>query len=170
MGYEIVAIDEASFQINTNYKRIWFPKGEKPKGAFFWSNKKLITFGALTSSHKFYYDFYVAQNSLTVSFFLKNLFAWLNPNKKYVLILDNASFHKTNVIKDLLEERNNWISVEYLPPYSPELNPIETCWKVSKNAVTKSQHFSSLDEMQDKLEDFWSRHTFMQDFITYLCR
>ena len=170
MGYELVAIDEASFQLKENYKRIWFPKGEKPKGAFFWSNKKLIVFGALTSSSEFYYDFYVAQNSLTFSFFLKDLFDWLKPNKKYVLILDNAGFHKTEVVRGLLEEQSKWIVVEYLPPYSPELNPIETCWKVTKNAVTKSQHFWNLDAMQEKLEEFWIGHIFRQNFITYLCR
>ena len=58
MGYEIIAIDEASFHLTTTYKRIWFPTGETPRGAFFWSSKKLITFGALTSDHKFFYDFY----------------------------------------------------------------------------------------------------------------
>ncbi|MBU2589224.1 MAG: hypothetical protein KKB39_00505 [Nanoarchaeota archaeon] len=47
---ELVSIDEASFQLKTSYKKIWFPKGEKPKGAFFWSNKKLTVFSALTSS------------------------------------------------------------------------------------------------------------------------
>lgn len=170
MGYEIVAIDEASFQLKENYKRIWFPKGEKPKGAFFWSNKKLIAFGALTSSSKFYYDFYTSQNSLTFSFFLKDLFVWLKPNKKYVLILDNAGFHKTDVIKSLLKKHNKWIKVEYLPPYSPELNPIETCWKVTKNAVTKSQHFKHINSMQEKLEEFWRRHIFTQNFMHYLCR
>lgn len=170
MGYEIISIDEASFQLQNNYKRVWFPKGERPKGAFFWSNKKLIAFGALTSSSEFYYDFYVAQNSLTFSFFLKSLFDWLKPNQKYVLILDNAGFHKTDVIKNLLKKQHKWIAVEYLPPYSPELNPIETCWKVTKNAVTKSQHFRSLDEMQDSLEEFWSKHIFMQNFMHYLCR
>ena len=170
MDHEIVAIDEASFQLMTGYKRIWFLKGEKPKMAFFWSNKKLVVFGALTSSSRFYYDFYVAQNSLTFCFFLRNLLAWLNPSKKYVFILDNAGFHKTNVVKDMLEEQAKWIAVEYLPPYSPELNPIETCWKVTKNAVTKSQHFMDLDLMQEKLEEFWNEHVFMQDFITYLCR
>lgn len=170
MDYEIVAVDESSFQLKENYKRIWFLKGEKPKGAFFWSNKKLIAFGALTSSSKFYYDFYVAQNSLTFCFFLKDLFAWLNPNKKYVIVLDNAGFHKTDVVKSLLEEHNKWIVVEYLPPYSPELNPIETCWKVTKNAVTKSQHFRDLDSMQDGLEEFWRGHIFMQNFMHYLCR
>jgi len=170
VGYELVAIDEASFQLTTGYKKIWFPKGKKPKGAFFWSNKKLIVFGALTSSSKFYYDFYVAQNSLTFSFFLEDLFAWLDPSKKYVLILDNASFHKTNVIKDIIEEKKDWINVEFIPPYSPELNPIETCWKITKNAVTKSQHFKTIESMQEALENFWDKHIFTQKFITYLCR
>ena len=170
MDHELVSIDEASFQIATNYKRIWFPKGEKPKRAFFWSNKKLTVFGALTSSSKFYYDFYNSQNSFTFCCFLENLFVWLNPNKKYVFILDNAGFHKTNVVKDLLEEHEGWIAVEFIPPYSPELNPIETCWKVTKNAVTKSQYFKTIETMQESLELFWEKHIFTQNFITYLCR
>ena len=170
MDHELVSIDEASFQLTTGYKRIWFLKGEKPKGAFFWSNKKLIVFGALTSSSQFYYQFYVAQNSVTFSLFLEELFAWLDPNKKYVFILDNASFHKTNIVKELLEERKEWITVEFIPHYSPELNPIETCWKVTKNAVTTSQHFKTIDSMQEALENFWGKHIFMQKFITYLCR
>lgn len=170
MGYELVSIDEASFHLTTEYKRIWFLKGKKPKGAFFWSNKKLIVFGALTSSSKFYYNFFIAQNSFTFSLFLKELFVWLDPNKKYIFILDNASFHKTNVIKDVLKEKEEWITVEHIPPYSPELNPIETCWKVTKNAVTKSQHFKTIDSMQKVLENFWNKHIFMQDFMHYLSR
>ena len=151
MGYELVSIDEASFQLKTSYKRIWFPKGEKPKGAFFWSNKKLTVFGALSSSSEFYYDFFNSQNSLTFCCFLDNLISWLNPNKKYVFILDNAGFHKTDVVRDLLEEHKHWIAIEHIPPYSPELNPIETCWKVTKNAVTKSQHFKTIESMQEAL-------------------
>ena len=170
MGYEIVSVDEVSFHLTTGYKRIWFPKGKKPKRAFFWSNKKLIVFGALTSSHRFYYNFYIAQNSFTFSLFLEELFVWLDQNKKYVFILDNAGFHKTDVIKDMFEEKKNWITVEHIPPYSPELNPIETCWKITKNAVTKSQHFETLDSMQESLEKFWKENIFMQDFMHYLCR
>lgn len=165
-----MSIDEASFQLTTGYKRIWFLKGKKPKRAFFWSNKKLTVFGALTSSSKFYYDFYTSQNSITFSIFLENLFAWLNPSKKYVFVLDNARFHKTNIVRDLFEEHKNWIAIEFIPPYSPELNPIETCWKVTKNTVTKSQYFKTIDSMQEALEMFWNKHIFRQNFITYLCR
>ena len=169
LNYEVVSIDESSFQLTTGYKRIWFLKGKKPKRAFFWSNKKLTVFGALTSSSKFYYDFYIAQNSLTFSFFLKDFFAWLDSSKKYVLILDNAGFHKTQCIKKFLEEHSAQISVEHIPPYSPELNPIETCWKVTKNNVTKSQYFPKIEQMQEALENFWTTHIFMQNFMRYLC-
>ena len=87
-----------------------------------------------------------------------------------MFILDNARFHKTNIVRDLFAEHKDWVSVEFIPPYSPELNPIETCWKVTKHAVTKSQHFESINVIQEVLESFWHNHIFMQDFITYLCR
>ena len=170
MGHEIIAIDEASFQLTTTYKKIGFPRGETPRGAFFWSSKKLITFGALTSNHKFYYDFYESQNSLTFKHFLRSLFEKLDKKKKYVLILDNAGFHKTQCIKSLFSEYAGQISVEHIPPYSPELNPIETCWKVTKNNVTKSQYFPTIEEMQEALENFWAEHIFMQNFMCYLSR
>lgn len=170
MGYELVSIDEASFQITTSYKRIWFLKGEKPKIAFFWSNQKLTVFGALTSSSRFYYNFYNSQNSFTFSLFLENLFDWLDQSKKYVFVLDNAGFHKTNIVRDLFEEHKKQVIVEFIPPYSPELNPIETCWKVTKNAVTKSQYFKTIDSMQEALEGFWNEHIFTQNFMRYLCR
>lgn len=170
MGSVIVAFDEVKFQLEPVYKRIWFPRGEKPKGAFFWSKQKLLTFGALTSNRRFFYDFYDSQNSLTFLNFLRRFIRTLSRKKKYVFILDNVGYHKTQPVRNLLREYESFIEVEYLPPYSPELNPIETCWKVTKNAVTKSQHFPSIDAMQDALESFWERHIFMQNFITYLCR
>jgi len=170
LGYEIVAIDEAGFHLTTTYKRIWFPRGETPRGAFFWSSKKLITFGALTSNHEFYYDFYIAQNSLTFCHFLRELINKLSKKKKYVFILDNAGFHKTYCVKNLLAKYKPRISVEHIPSYSPELNPIETCWKVTKNNVTKSQYFHTINDMQEALENFWQKHIFMQNFMRYLCR
>jgi putative transposase len=170
LGSVLVAFDEVKFQLEADYKKIWFPKGEKPNGAFFWSSKKLLTFGALTSEHKFFYEFYDAQNSLTFRHFLRTFIGRLSRKNKYVFILDNAGFHKTQTVQNLLKEYSSFVSVEFLPPYSPELNPIETNWKVTKNAVTKSQYFPNIDAMQEALEKFWQKHFFMQNFITYLCR
>lgn len=106
---------------------------------------------------------------MTFISFLSSLFEWLNPNKNYVLILDNAAWHKTKIVQKFIARYEN-IKVEFIPPYSPELNPIETSWKVTKNAVTKSQFFKTIEEMQNALEDFWQKHIFTQNFISYLCR
>ncbi|MGM5487811.1 MAG: IS630 family transposase [Nanobdellota archaeon] len=169
MDHEIIAIDEVGFQLQTNFKQIWFEKGKKPKGAFFWSNKKLIVFGAQMQGEKLFYEFHTAQNSMTFMSFLSGLFKTLDKNKKYVLILDNAGWHKTQIVRKYIAQQSN-IKMEFIPPYSPELNPIETNWKVTRNRVTKSQFFKTIDDLQCALEDFWSEHKFTQKFIGYLCR
>lgn len=169
MDYEIVAIDEVSFQLQTNYKRIWFEKGKKPKGAFFWSNKKLIVFGAQIQNKMLFYEFHTSQNSITFLSFLSGLFETLDPNKKYLLLLDNAGWHKTQIVQKFIAQQSN-VKVEFIPPYSPELNPIETNWKVTRNRVTKSQFFKTIEDLQEALEMFWRKHIFTQNFTSYLCR
>ena len=44
------------------------------------------------------------------------------------MVLDNAKYHHANLLKEFLES-NSHIILEFLPPYSPELNPIESVWK-----------------------------------------
>lgn len=51
------------------------------------------------------------------------------PNK--ILIMDNASFHKSTQVQDTL--RRNAINFKYLPPYSPQLNPIEEFFSMIKS-------------------------------------
>jgi hypothetical protein len=107
----LISFDEASFRLVPVYKKVWFMTGQKPKGVFFWSNKKLTVFGALSSEHKFYYNFYDSQNSLTYLAFLSNFLETLDKNKKYVFIFDNASYHKTNVIKKFLQKHSNFVEI-----------------------------------------------------------
>jgi len=47
LDYTIVTFDEAGFRLVPVYKRVWFRTGRKPKGVFFWSNKKSNIIGAL---------------------------------------------------------------------------------------------------------------------------
>ncbi|NJO52354.1 MAG: IS630 family transposase [Leptolyngbyaceae cyanobacterium RM2_2_4] len=50
-----------------------------------------------------------------------------------VIVMDNLSSHKMEGIKELVEEKG--ARIEYLPPYSPDFNPIEMMWSVIKAFV-----------------------------------
>lgn len=147
---------------------MWFLRGKKPVAKFFWSNKKINVFGALMQNGKLFCEQFDAQNSLTYKAFLSDFIDSIDMNKKYIFILDNASYHKTNVIKNYLAKFNN-IKVEFLPPYSPELNPIESCWKKTRYDITNSNFFPNLEKMLRKLEQYWKRNKFKLNFTNYLC-
>lgn len=170
MGHAIVTFDEASFKLVPVYRRVWFIRGEKPRGVFFWSNKKLIIFGALIDGKKLFYEFYTSTNSLTYLAFLDHFVKHISKKKKYVFLLDNASYHKSSVVKEYFQSLNKNIKVEFFPPYSPELNPTETCWKIIRGNVTNSTYYPNLDSMQESIESFLKGHFFRLNVSNYLCR
>lgn len=53
-----------------------------------------------------------------------------------IVILDNVSTHKIRAVAAALEAAG--IELVFLPPYSPELNPIEECWSKVKGLMRKA--------------------------------
>ena len=51
----------------------------------------------------------------------------------YILVLDNLSTHTGETIRQLIEAQG--ARLEFLPPYSPDFNPIELCWSKIKTAL-----------------------------------
>lgn len=49
-----------------------------------------------------------------------------------IVLLDNLSAHKQTVIRTLIEARGATVESRSVPPYSPDLNPIEKCWSKVK--------------------------------------
>lgn len=168
MGHTLVSFDEVGFRLVPVYRKMWFLTGQKPRGKFFWSNKKITVFGALKDTGELFCEDFIAQNSLTYKAFLSDFIDTLDKNKNYVFIFDNASYHKTNVIQDYLARFKN-IKIQFLPTYCPELNPIETCWKTTRHNVTNSTFFPTIEKMLERLENYWQRNKFKLNFINYLC-
>ena len=88
--------------------------------------------------------------------FLKEL-KKANEDKCLILILDNAKIHKAKVVQEFCQQGK--IILVYLPPYSPELNPIEFVWKDLKKKL--SQYYQlSIEELkkigQEITEEFLS--------------
>ena len=76
------------------------------EGVFFWSNKKLIIFRALIDGRKLFYEFYDSMNTLIYKAFLSSFIESLPEGKRYVFLFDNASYHKSSLIKNYLKEFN----------------------------------------------------------------
>ncbi len=76
----------------------------------------------------------------------------------HLLIMDNATFHKSEQTRILID--NAECQLCFLPPYSPDLNPIEKFWANLKNKIKNIIHeFSTLAEAID--------HTFKLDQLKF---
>ena len=65
-----------------------------------------------------------------------------------VVIMDNLPAHKVNGVVELIQARG--AKVLFLPPYSPDLNPIELCWSKVKSALRQAKA-RTLDALIDAL-------------------
>ena len=70
------------------------------------------------------------------------------PNDRIVLVCDGASWHRAN----LLEIPQN-VLIIYLPPATPEMNPIEQVWKELRKRGFKNEIFQTLEKVVDRLCD-----------------
>ena len=84
---------------------------------------------------------------LHFNYWLENcLLPTLGPG--YTIVMDNAAFHKSEKTKILIEKAR--CNLLFLPPYSPDLNPIEKFWANLKAKIRKCiRRFPSLADAID---------------------
>jgi transposase len=73
---------------------------------------------------------------------------------KDIVVLDNLSVHRMKVVRSAIEAFG--ATVLYLPPYSPELNPIEHTWSTLK-AWLRAAWTGSLEELHSKIIELWPK-------------
>lgn len=85
--------------------------------------------------------------------FLKKILE-IYPSGKIVLVLDNARIHHAKLIQPFLNENRERLQLVFLPPYSPNLNPIEGLWRWMKSEVINNVFFSSVKEIRKAVRGF----------------
>jgi len=127
---DIIYIDESGIYLNEMKDRGWGRKGQIIKDKKKGRRSKRINIIAGLCNKKIVMPVLYEMNCNKEIFnkWIEMLITTLKPNQ--VVVMDNASFHKSSEVQRLIESVG--CKLIYLPPYSPDLNPIEKFWSVLK--------------------------------------
>lgn len=144
--------DEVIFQISGSTMRTWAPRGVGSLVDSLPGRSSIKVLGAVTAegNPRFHFRFAPVFNQETFGAFLRQIIRQY-PTTKVHLILDNVRYHHTKHIQEWLETKKEQIELHFLPPYSPQFNPIEKVWKATKKASIHNRYFENLDELKDTI-------------------
>ena len=140
--------DEAGFGRINKPKYCWCEKGTRPSVPCHHIREFRYAYGAvepLTGESCFVVMPYC--NTDCMNLFLKELSNTF-PRDKIILVCDGAAWHKSGSLK--IPEN---IELIFIPPYTPEMNPIEQIWKEIRKIGFKNEVFQTLQKVVDRLCD-----------------
>ena len=141
-------------------RQTWAPRGVTPLVTFPANWKKLSTIGAITSGGRFFQ--HTRQGAICSS----DVQVFLEHRLKHIpgqvgVVLDNAGVHRSKMVQAFVENHERF-SLVHLPPYAPELNPIELVWAYVKRNVLGNCCLRSLEALKAKLVGAWQRVRYIQ--------
>ena len=77
-----------------------------------------------------------------------------HPQRRVILFLDNDKAHKAKVVAQLCAKHQHQIQMEWLPAYTPELNPQEDIWQHMRRRVTHNDYFEHMHKLQEAINHF----------------
>ena len=142
-GMAVFAEDEAAVQRSQNPAYGWRPTGGREQVRASFSRESVRIFGAM-SQDELRIKIVESTNSETFREFLEEI---RRDRPRLFMVLDNASYHKSKAVRAYVESAGGDVELEFLPPYTPQLNPVETVWRDLKKRLA-GRFFRSLDELK----------------------
>jgi transposase len=131
----------------------WILKGERKPIAATKKQYRLNFMGGIClKGHRFIYKQSEKVDAKSIKEFLRELRRENAGQNKIHVILDNAGYHKSKEVIGYAREL--LIELHYLPPYSPNLNPIERLWKLMHENVTYNKYYEKFSEFKDATLEF----------------
>ncbi len=143
-GLDIVYLDESGFAHDMPRTHGYALKGQRCYGTQDWGARgRTNVIGALLGERLLTVTLF--QDTINTATFEAWLAQDLLPKLKHqaIIVMDNAAFHKSFSTQELIEKAGHVL--EFLPPYSPDLNPIEHKWAQAKAIRRTTQ--CSIDDL-----------------------
>ena len=140
--------DEAGFGRINKPKYCWCEKGVRPSVPCLHIREYRYAYGAIEPlSGEACFLIMPYCNSACMNVFLKQL-SEQYPEDRIILCCDGAAWHKS---ASLIVPKK--IRLFFIPPYTPEMNPIEQIWKELRKMGFRNEIFTTLDKVVDRLCD-----------------
>lgn len=144
------------FQQHGSRCRRWIPPEVRDPVCLHHPTRKQIGyFGAVRlSDGRFHYRREPGRfNATTFWSFLRSLRRVCRSSGRHVVvILDNAKFHHALLHQAWRLQMAPRFRLDFLPPYSPELNPIERGWKLTRRRCLHNRYFPFLSDLIEDVE------------------
>lgn len=148
---DLLFFDESGFNLHPNVPYGWQPRGETAELPAS-RGTSISVIGAFSRKHQFEGAYFQgAINSQMVCKMIDRIAS--NTKQKTILILDNASIHTAECVKDRIPEwKKQNLFLQFIPAYSPELNLIEILWKNIKHFWLPHTAYRDKDTLTKQLE------------------
>ena len=103
------------------------------------------------------------------NFMEKLLVVGSTEGRKMVLITDNAKYHHAKLHREWREEHADRFVLYFLPPYSPDLNPVERVWKLVRRICLHNRYFHTLKEIEEVVENQFLEWSLASETLRKLC-
>jgi transposase len=168
LGLEAVEVwfqDEARVGQRGTLTRMWAPKGSRPRVIRQQQFEAAYVFGAVCPADGKAAALVMPKaNSEGMQHHLDLIAGAVTSGKHAVLVVDRAAWHVT---EKLLIPNN--LSILPLPPYSPELNPVEQIWQQLRQSDWANRCFKNYDEIINVCCQAWNTFASQPDIVRKLC-
>jgi transposase len=153
----LVFLDETSTNTKLTKRTGWAPKGQRYRTHAPFGSWKTQTFIAALRCHGLTAP-WIVDAPMNMRIFETYVETQLAPtlSRGDVVILDNVAFHKSDTVKAIVKARGAWLL--FLPPYSPDLNPIEMAFSKLKELLRKyaARTFDTITEALGQICDLYT--------------
>lgn len=145
---EVFYVDEADIDLNPRIGLTYIKRGQQPLVLTPGKNVKYYIAGALNArTGRVVYSHGPRKNSELFVHLLAELgFAYRRARIIHVIV-DNYIIHKSRHTRNALRAMGKRVQLHFLPPYSPEHNPIERLWKQLHDNVTRNHRCKTMPEL-----------------------
>ena len=170
---DLWATDEVHFQQHGSRCRMWVPPETKDPILLHHPTRRSVGyFGAVRLRDGRFWSCRETGKFNAVTFweFLKQLRQLSRTRRRRVVVIaDNARSHHARLHQPWREEHAPGFELDYLPPYSPELNPIERVWKLTRRCCLHNRYFAILEEVIAAVEGEFATWGRPNDTLRRLC-